>query len=382
LDALDPFHRQRVAIVTVELFVGTDPDNRAWEPDYVHEAEAALRVAGKVWRALHASRERFLLAFNLHQPNVDLLVVSERGLGVVEMKSHRGKISLGEGDEWLAAGRPMVGHHITPGKDRPAPSYSNPHAQVQMHGARLFDKTIPILKPLYPALSRGKRRALRLQTNVCFTNPDADLSEMLARMPEWCNGRLQSWESDFAITTPEELPAWISALRFEVKSLDVPPYYPFRLNPTDLENILRALHPVERWLAAERMLPAVRYGSLVRMQDGLAIAKHMLWEEETRIGRDTVRCTVVVPGSCARVSRQHATIRRVGMRVLLHDAGSNNGTFVNGERVTDEADLPDDARITLGGPGASEKDCAFVFRRIEQAEDTCDTTEDATRPTV
>jgi hypothetical protein len=366
--------------VTVELFVGTDPEDRAWEPDYVHEAEAALRVAGKVWRALHASRELYLLAFNLHKPNADLLVISERGIGVAEMKSHRGKITLGEEEEWLAGGRPMVGHHATPGKDRPASSYRNPHAQVQGHGARLFEQCIPLIKPLYPALSRGKRRALRLQTTVCFTNPDADISELLLRLPEWCAGRLQSWESDFAITTPEELPAWVSALRFEVKSLDVPPYYPFRLNPADMESMLRSLHPVERWSAAERMLPAVRYGSLVAMRGEHALATHMLWEEEARIGRDSVRCTIVVPAGCTRVSRQHMTVRRVGDKVLLHDMGSNNGTYVDGERVEGELPLADGARIMLGGQSDSAKECTYVFRRLDQADDACVSTEDATRP--
>jgi hypothetical protein len=203
---------------------------------------------------------------------------------------------------------------------------------------------------------------------------------MRARMPEWCAGRLQPWESDFAIMAPEDLPAWISALRFEVKALDVPPYYPFRLNPADLEAILRGLHPVERWAAAERMLPAVRYGSLVHQREGETLATHMLWEEETRIGRDTVRCTLVAPAECARVSRQHAALRRVGERVLVRDLGSNNGTFVNGERVTDEVALADHARISLGGLGDSPKECLFVFHRLDQAEDTADTTEDVTRP--
>jgi len=35
------------------------------------------------------------------------------------------------------------------------------------------------------------------------------------------------------------------------------------------------------------------------------------------------------------VSRLHARIERAGPRYLLHDAGSANGTFVNGHRIAD-----------------------------------------------
>jgi hypothetical protein len=366
--------------VTVKLFVGKDPEDRAWEPDYAHEMEAALRVAGKVWRALHASRELYLLAFNLHKPNVDLLVISERGIGLAEMKSHRGAVTLGAGDHWLADGHPMLGYRTTPGKDRPAPTYLNPHAQVQGHGAYLFEPLTRRIKEMYPDLTRGKRRAIRLQTTVCFTNPSADIAPLQADLPLWRKGRLQPWESDFTLTTPEMLPAWIAALRFEVKRLDVPPYFPFRLDPAAMEELLEGLHPVERWRAAERLLPAVRFGCLMQMQADTALSTHMLWEEETRIGRDTAQCTIVVPMDCTRVSRQHAIIRRVGGRVLLEDLSSNNGTYLDNEQINGEVALQDGARITLGGCSGGGKECAYVFRHMDPSDAKCDSTEEATRP--
>jgi len=55
------------------------------------------------------------------------------------------------------------------------------------------------------------------------------------------------------------------------------------------------------------------------------------------LGRDS---TDFVPGALddSRVSRRHATIRRTGNRLQVIDCGSHNGTFVNGERVS-EAEL-------------------------------------------
>jgi hypothetical protein len=46
--------------MTVELFVGKDPQGRIWEPDFTHEANAAIRIIGSAWRAFHASRELYL----------------------------------------------------------------------------------------------------------------------------------------------------------------------------------------------------------------------------------------------------------------------------------------------------------------------------------
>ena len=47
------------------------------------------------------------------------------------------------------------------------------------------------------------------------------------------------------------------------------------------------------------------------------------------------------------VSKEHATIERVGRDYVLRDLGSSNGTFVNGKRVT-ELKLRDGDEISVG----------------------------------
>jgi hypothetical protein len=57
------------------------------------------------------------------------------------------------------------------------------------------------------------------------------------------------------------------------------------------------------------------------------------------------RCQVDLPG----VSRLHAVlVRKANRGVYLVDLGSREGTFLNGERVTDEVLLMDGDRISLG----------------------------------
>jgi ribosomal protein S18 acetylase RimI-like enzyme len=366
--------------MTVELYVGRDPQGRPWAPDFTHEADAAIRIAGRAWRSFYASRELHHLAFNLHNPNIDLLVVTERGIGLVEMKAHRGEIAVGEDDAWYADGQKMVGYKVVPGRERPASSYLNPHHQVQGHGDRLMEKLLPVIRADYPGLTRGKRRHIRMQTCVCFTHPDADLSEIRKVLPRWNRGRLKPWESDFSVATPEEIPDWISALRFEVKQSDVPPYYPFRLDPEKAHDLLPSLFEVERWEGVERMLPVHRYGRLEQVRGERTVASFYLWEEETFLGRDHSKCTIVVPQQYTKVSRSHAVIRRELQGIVLEDSVSHNGTFLNGERIKGKAPLENGARISLGGNGSSEKECSYIFWTIDERQEDLDSTEEPTSP--
>jgi pSer/pThr/pTyr-binding forkhead associated (FHA) protein len=50
-----------------------------------------------------------------------------------------------------------------------------------------------------------------------------------------------------------------------------------------------------------------------------------------------------------KVSRRHATLRLHGGRATVRDEGSNNGTYVDGERITGEQPLHPGAVITISG---------------------------------
>jgi hypothetical protein len=207
-----------------------------------------------------------------------------------------------------------------------------------------------------------------------------DLSEMRRILPRWSRGRRKSWESDFTVIVPAELPEWISTLRFEVKQVDRPPYYPFRLDPAKQRSMLMRMFDVGRWRAVERMLPIHRYGRLQQVRDGRILAAFSLWEEETFIGRDYLKCTVVVPQQYTKVSRIHAVIRREAEGIVLEDLDSHNGTFLEGRPVDGKTLLKEGAVISLGGRGASEKEATFHFHAIEDSHEDAETTEDGTHP--
>lgn len=88
-----------------------------------------------------------------------------------------------------------------------------------------------------------------------------------------------------------------------------------------------------------------RVPMLIATKGPLAGARYAITEEGILVGRDA-SCTVAIPDS--GISRQHA-------RVLLHigdvwvqDAGSRNGVFVNGKRVTRPKSVGPGDEITVG----------------------------------
>ncbi len=80
--------------------------------------------------------------------------------------------------------------------------------------------------------------------------------------------------------------------------------------------------------------------------------EHKLHGDLTTIGR-AVECDIVITSK--RVSREHARLTRTGRRVMLEDAGSTNGTFLNSERLMGAMELRDGDLIDIG-------DVRFTFR--------------------
>jgi DNA-binding winged helix-turn-helix (wHTH) protein len=74
-------------------------------------------------------------------------------------------------------------------------------------------------------------------------------------------------------------------------------------------------------------------------------SEYLVPEGETLVGRGT-ECGIRLPSS--RVSRVHARVRTEGDRVLVEDAGSKNGTWVNGERRDGPALLGDGDEVLFG----------------------------------
>jgi pSer/pThr/pTyr-binding forkhead associated (FHA) protein/soluble lytic murein transglycosylase-like protein len=88
-----------------------------------------------------------------------------------------------------------------------------------------------------------------------------------------------------------------------------------------------------------------------------------LREGTTRIGRDPDNDIAIRGPEAATVSMRHLEIARIGTGFRIHDLGSTNGTYLNGEKVV-EAELTAPAVIRLGANGP---ELNFVLEDVRRA---------------
>ena len=74
-------------------------------------------------------------------------------------------------------------------------------------------------------------------------------------------------------------------------------------------------------------------------------------KDRMTIGRNPINDVVLTDEA---VSSQHCYVARRGDRYILHDLNSTNGTLLNFERITDEAELKSKHVIQIGS-------CEFMF---------------------
>lgn len=74
---------------------------------------------------------------------------------------------------------------------------------------------------------------------------------------------------------------------------------------------------------------------------------HAIVTDLFRIGRDP-DSNLVIRGD-TKASRRHATIRREGIKHILEDNGSSNGTVVNGEKIKGPHELKLGDEVQVGG---------------------------------
>jgi FHA domain len=94
---------------------------------------------------------------------------------------------------------------------------------------------------------------------------------------------------------------------------------------------------------------------LVRKSGLLAGTRHLIRDETVRVGRSSENDIVI--GEAAMVSGRHLEIRKEGDTWRIVDLNSTNGTFLNGERIT-EAGLEPPCVIRLGADGP---ELAFII---------------------
>jgi FHA domain/Domain of unknown function (DUF1707) len=160
---------------------------------------------------------------------------------------------------------------------------------------------------------------------------DADRERVIAELRErFADGSLR--HESFMVRVDAALRArWRGDLAEVVSDLPAPRMSPARIALSRLAKVGRA--------AGRRL------ASYLKPQQPLAFVLPSGTKDSFTIGRDAA-CDLVLPDMT--VSRSHAGLRREAGRWLLSDAGSTNGTRINGWRVTDPVPLRAGDRISFG----------------------------------
>jgi hypothetical protein len=208
-----------------------------------------IDIIKRVYDAFNHHQNLYAIIANLHKSlaMADLVVLTERGLGVVELKQESGSISL-RGTNWYAGTKPIPGN--------PELGYRNPHEQVQLYVGIIRDQLLeaPENQPLWFPGKPADREKFQFGTAVCFTNREATFE----RFPFWHyqksshNPHIKPWEQ-FSILTPAEIPGWVDALHFEVGKRRKGKFEPYRLTPDQIMRIVTQLLGATEWMDLDKL---------------------------------------------------------------------------------------------------------------------------------
>jgi len=219
----------------VQFFVAQDAQGCELATDTSHETLAVIDIIKRVYEAFNQHQHLYALIANLNKQGAmaDLVVITERGLGVVELKQYFGNITL-RGNQWYA-GKILI-------HGNPAAGYDNPHEQVQLYAGAIRKQLLSSQDQPYLPGQYADWERFEFGTAVCFTHEDANFS----RFPLWHyqknprNPHIKAWDL-FSLLKPADLPGWVAALRFGVNKGPKGGFEAYHLTPQQILRIVTEL---------------------------------------------------------------------------------------------------------------------------------------------
>jgi len=344
--------------MTVKIFVDLDSEGRPWPPDSSFETQATIDIIKRLWWAFDNKADLYAVVANLHHPSADMVIISERGLGVVELKHYYGRISQKSDGAWYAG--PV---RIKAGTDK---SRRNPHEQVRGYAEWIRGDLInPIQPPQWLPGRIINWKKFKFQTAVCFTHPNADIDGIKKTVQRDYQPQRDDWD-EFTVLTPQNVPEWAAVLRFEKSKGREDRFEPHCLNLQQILNIAECLLGRAEWTEIIDLMPTGEpYAYLARIENDQHVQVVGLDREEVCLGRDAHSCAVPIPERFTLVSREHACITRTVQGIFIKDK-SKNGTYIDGRRIPEGklGQLGQGQKITLGGkePGDKVPQLEFSLR--------------------
>lgn len=312
--------------MTVSFYISRDGDSENGF-EYGHERRAAIEIAQDLYRKYAKSGKHYAALFNLVDPPADLVIISNDGIGVADLKDYTGPLNIPQDAPWSIVDAQGVTKLLTCG------SHVNPLKQVEHYRRAIYSLLRSYVNKNtvdFPAWML--RDHFHCYGSVIFTSPAFEVNgDKEFKSIPW-----------FSVQWQEDVPEWAYRLSFGGNS---------KLKEEHIDRLARECFKTEPWREVEGIVLESTFGYLwVIAKDGM-ITAHPLYQDETVIGRSP-DCNIVVPGEkYTLVSREHIRITKTATEVILTDCGSTNGTWVNGKKLKDKAShkLHRSDKITLGG---------------------------------
>ena len=342
----------------VQAFITRDPQGNPWPPVHEHEATAAIGLLQRLHEALHHEPQTYAVFANLHTPSADIVVVTEMGIGVAELKHVSGALNVVAGD-WYGD-RQLI---------KAGAQANTPREQAQNYAARMRRELVGAIADFWQLNPADLTNKLKLQSAVIFTNPLLMIDPAVKRSIETDAAREGLRWSAFQLLTPAEFPAWVGGLRFGMERDRSAQFAPYRLTARQIAALAQAYFKANAWTEVASLMPNSQPHSYLALhQPGQEPILFPLRANDVVIGRDGAQVQLPVPDACRRTSRVHARFFREAQYLWVEDCGSRHGTFVAGKRISNATRLRVGQSITLGGPAIDEDVCELRYTQAVPAD--------------
>jgi hypothetical protein len=320
-----------------------------------YEQNAARQIIRMMLPLWDTSEDTCTLIFNIEDPAMDLVVLTPRGLGIIDFKHINANVRGDENKPW---------HLILPDGSEHAiehsEHYANPYQQLGLYRRRMYG----ILKARYRDypddlpewMSDSDKFHYYIYAGLLFTGRRYNLElNIHSRNLLWFK---PMWMDEFIRWTQDTMTFGNNLV----------------LTAEQMDFIATTILNTSEWTdAVERQRVPHPYAQL-SSPDGEAQTLHSLKRDHYLIGRSPDN-DIQIADELTAVSRHHAVIRNTPEGAVVRDLESTNGTWVNGERIEREHPLHHRDLVVLGEyKDGQPTDISYAFQFRDTIPPAAETT--------
>lgn len=336
--------------MSFHIYIGKN-DEKPTSARFFHESEAHFSLGHALQQYYKKEDEHCILLLEPLSPMADIIILTSHGVGVLELKGHKGQIQCDNVSttQWYVKAPQGRISNICGGKH-----HVNPYLQVRSYQKRIQKKITESPVFLRKIAHYPNIRQAQIQSAVCFTHEQADISALLKRFP--------LGDSHFSVLKRENWLNWVNSLRFGVTTNEEKRYQPLQISEKELIALCEdTFGAVEARAMTQRLMETTTWGILRQATPSNNGQIYSLNGTEFRIGRNPGN-HLVIPSQLNTVSREHAVIRRAFGNTTIQLLGNTGTLHVNDKAVISNKSLHFGDIVSVGAKPDTQ--IRFVFESM------------------